>query len=110
MDIIEALIGDSLLPLIFRRGNCGSTGINREERSPLAKAAAGLPAAVGKTTRGFESLPSPPLSRKRSLLILAWLISTSQAIFSVGRLKVPGSCPSWVIYQVGRPRLKEAIC
>jgi hypothetical protein len=30
------------------------------ERSPLAKAAAGLPAAVGKLTRGFESLPSPP--------------------------------------------------
>jgi hypothetical protein len=30
------------------------------ERSPLAKAAAGLLVAVGKTTRGFESLPSPP--------------------------------------------------
>jgi hypothetical protein len=31
----------------------------------MAKAAAGLPAAVGKTTRGFESLPSPPPSLVR---------------------------------------------
>jgi len=36
--------------------------LSTEERSPLAKAAAGSPAAVGKTARGFESLPSPPLS------------------------------------------------
>jgi hypothetical protein len=36
--------------------------IENLERSPWAKAAAGLPAAVGNTTRGFESLPSPPLS------------------------------------------------
>jgi hypothetical protein len=31
------------------------------ERSPLAKAAAGLLAVVANPTRGFESLPSPPL-------------------------------------------------
>lgn len=30
------------------------------ERSPLAKAAAGKPAVVDHTTRGFKSLPSPP--------------------------------------------------
>lgn len=33
-----------------------------EERSPLAKAAAGSLAVAGNTARGFESLPSPPLS------------------------------------------------
>jgi hypothetical protein len=38
---------------------CGKFSL---ERSPLAKAAAGLLAVVGNTTRGFESLPSPPLS------------------------------------------------
>ena len=32
------------------------------ERSPLAKAAAGLPAAVDYTSRGVESLYSPPPS------------------------------------------------
>ena len=31
------------------------------ERSPLAKAATGLLVVVGKTTRGFKSLPSPPI-------------------------------------------------
>jgi hypothetical protein len=35
-------------------------GRGRVERSPLAKAAADFQAAVGHTTRGFESLPSPP--------------------------------------------------
>ena len=30
------------------------------ERSPLAKAATGLPVVVVHATRGFESLPSPP--------------------------------------------------
>jgi hypothetical protein len=33
------------------------------ERSPLAKAAASLPVVVGHTTRGFKSLPSPPISK-----------------------------------------------
>jgi len=32
------------------------------ERSPLGKAAASLLAAAGNTTRGFEFLPSPPIS------------------------------------------------
>jgi hypothetical protein len=33
------------------------------ERSPLAKAAASLPVVVDHTTRGFKSLPSPPISQ-----------------------------------------------
>ena len=41
-------------------------GFRITERSPLAKAAAGLLVAVGKTTRGFKSLPSPPNFRLRA--------------------------------------------
>jgi hypothetical protein len=37
-----------------------------EERSPLDKAAASSLAVAGNTARGFESLPSPPLSIGRA--------------------------------------------
>ncbi len=110
MDIIEALLEDSLLPRKVRSGSCVTYSINCVERSPLAKAAAGLPAVVGKTTRGFESLPSPPHSRKRYPSILALFIACSQTGFSAGRHKGPGSYPFSMISHIGRPRLKEAIC
>src|SRR6266705_2080451 len=107
MNIIEALLEDSLLPRVVRSRNRGFDSINRVERSPLAKAAAGLPAAVGKTIRGFESLPSPPHSRKRSPSVLALWTAWSHASFSVDRLRVRGPYPSSVIFHVGRLRLKE---
>ncbi len=110
MDIIEALLEDSLLPRKVRSGSCVTYSINCVERSPLAKAAAGLPAVVGKTTRGFESLPSPPHSRKRYPSILALFIVSSQAGFSARGHKGPGSYPFSMISHIGRPRLKEAIC
>src|ERR1700681_525523 len=63
-DTIKVPLEDSIRSLfwVVRSGSCGTCSTNRVERSPMAKAAAGLPAAVGKTTRGFESLPSPPPS------------------------------------------------
>ena len=42
-------------------------GFRITERSPLAKAAAGLLVAVGKATREFKSLPSPPSSYRIQL-------------------------------------------
>jgi hypothetical protein len=42
-------------------GGSESWQSHNTERSPLAKAAAGLLAVVANPTRGFKSLPSPPL-------------------------------------------------
>ncbi len=59
---IEFTHPQSIVGLKYRRLKRLIEGVPRiTERSPLAKAAAGLLVVVGKTTRGFESLPSPPM-------------------------------------------------
>jgi hypothetical protein len=49
-------------------GGSESWQSHNTERSPLAKAAAGLLAVVANPTRGFKSLPSPPLFRSVAYL------------------------------------------
>jgi hypothetical protein len=59
MDAIFLQFDSNQFQLRKRKFSPGA-GLKNAERSPLAKAAAGLLVVVGKTTRGFESLPSPP--------------------------------------------------
>ena len=52
------------------------------ERSPLAKAAAGLLAAVDNATRGFESLPSPPPPSVRVARVLTAISDVAKQIYA----------------------------